>query len=290
MLKPDGLRILVSFSPFAMMPVLEDGSEPSSCPPVGWLQAAVEGLRATGAAMVKTHQADKALAALVVNNVAYAHPEGLLKTVQLVKECAETVAGEANAEELSGVLWACAEEAWLEEEALYELEAEKKVSLEELVDLYAELLEDATGVGSWLRMIVRPFRPEDMSIGCELLHARQPALRLVADYGDEHLPRAMKGAAYGCAWHLAGSSAAALSQYAERNVTWKEAGGCAKCAVLGTTAALQLPSAMDVVLACREAEVLCLEPEVDDAAVARISARTDEVLHRLLCPDEPADV
>jgi len=289
-IKPHNFRVLVCFSPFAMVPPLEDGSDSNNCPPVGWVQAAVGGCRATGAGIVKILQADKALAALVDNNKAYAHPEGLVKTIQMAKTCAEAVAGEANAAELSGVLWACAEEAWLEEQQVYEIEAEKNITLEELVDLYAELLDEETGVGDWLQMIVRPFRPEDMSIGCELLHARRPALRLIADYGDEHLPRAMKGAAYGCAWHLSGSSAAALSQYAERNVTWKEAGGCAKCAVLGPTAALQLPSAMDIVLACREAEVLCLDPDVDDAAVSRISVRTDEVLHRLTCPDDPADL
>merc|ERR1719329_1925518 len=56
-IKPEGFRILASFSPFALVPPVEEGAEPSECPPVGWLQAGFGGLRDTAAGIVKTFQA-----------------------------------------------------------------------------------------------------------------------------------------------------------------------------------------------------------------------------------------
>merc|ERR1740138_876567 len=105
---------------------------------------------------------------------------GLVQTMQLAQKAAETAAG-GRVEETSGVLLACGDEAWVEEEGVYEVELGKKLSLEELVDFYDELI--GATEGDWLQAIVQPFRLEDAAAGCEMLHARRPKVRLLLDFG-----------------------------------------------------------------------------------------------------------
>merc|ERR1719401_2360360 len=112
------------------------------------------------------------MANCVVGDVAFAPPGGLLQAVQLTKRAAEAAVGADRLAEACGVLLAAAEEAWLPQECVYEFEVGKKLTLEQLVDLYSELAEEG-----WIRTIVQPFRQEDAHAGCELLRARRPELR-----------------------------------------------------------------------------------------------------------------
>merc|ERR1712048_839197 len=109
----------------------------------------------------------------------------------------ETAMGGGGDADASLVLWASADEAWAEEEGVYEIETGKKLSLEQLVDFYVDLAADGL-----LRMIVQPFRQEDLVEGCALLREKKPDLRLVFDFNQKDVPPVVDGSGYSCALHV----------------------------------------------------------------------------------------
>lgn len=149
------------------------------------------------------------------------------------------------------------------------------------MDLYSEICEDG-----WVKLIVQPFRQEDMDVGSKLLRTKCPDVCSVCDYGDALPPKRIKGAVYGAAMHLSGNPATVLREYSERVMAWREAGGCARFVTLTPAAAAAIPSAIDIVLAVQEAEMVYVDMTVEDANVQQISSRGDEALHRLLFPDD----
>lgn len=290
-LRPASMRFCAAFSPFIWEPATATPGTLVGCPPLGWVPKAMQLGRkaASEAAAALAKEKDKNIQALAVGGVAYGHPEGVLTTARLARQAAEAAAaaeagggrtGPDLAAEISGVLLAYAEDAWLAEEDVYEVEVGKKLTLEQLVNLYAELAEEG-----WVRMIVEPFRGEDVSAGCELLHARAPGLRLVLDAADLALtPEGVKGEAFSSAWRLAGSVSASLAELCELAPPWEEADGFGRCVILDAEVVRLLPAVLEAVLACRGVEVLLLPPEATGDDLARLSARMDEFLCTLLYP------
>jgi len=262
--------------------------EAVDCPPLGWVTSAVGVLRGAGAEALKILQGDKASAALAADGVPYGHPGGLAKTLELTAEAFKRAGGDAAAAESSGVLFAAAEEAWIEEEGVYEIETGKKLTLEQLVDFYAEITESG-----WLRMIVQPFREVDLSAGCDLLREKCPEVRLVTqpaqDAADDARSAPSGAAAYGQALRLEGSLPEVLQRYAGTEPLWREAGGCAVCALLDAQAAKSTPMILDLVIALPGTEVVCISPEVEAEDLARISASVDQTMIGALYADDTID-
>merc|ERR1719229_177243 len=104
----------------------------ANCPQTGWFSNAVALLKKVSAEIAKTLTADKATAAVVVDGVSYGHPAGLAKSFELMQESLKReCGGNANVmAESSGMLIASADESWVEDEAVYEIESGKKYSLE----------------------------------------------------------------------------------------------------------------------------------------------------------------
>merc|ERR1712190_511252 len=175
--------------------------------------------------------------------------------------------GEAD---VSGLLLAGADEAWAEEEGVYEIETGKKLSLEQLVDFYVELAEDG-----WLSMIVQPFRQEDLVEGCTLLREKKPDLRLVFDFSQSDIPPASDGSGFSCALNATGSVALMLQQYAELAPQWQQADGCGRLTIIDPQFASAIPSAMTAVLAARESDTVYLANDIADADLAKMSAQVD---------------
>jgi hypothetical protein len=238
-------------------------------------------LRAAVGEAVKLLQGDKASAALVVEGVPYGHAGGLLKTFELTQEALKRAGGDAA--QSSGVLVAAADQAWNDAEKVYEIEAGKKLSLEQLAQLYSDLSDSG-----WLRMVVRPFRECDMSAGCELVRAHRPNLVLVADLplDDEGAAAARTApqgaAAYGAAFRLRGGAADVLGRYVEAEPQWREAGGCAVCAFLDGAAAAGLPSAVELLAAFGQTQVLLLAPDVTGPQLTALAACADDAPLRAL--------
>lgn len=265
------LRCCTALSPFAVGAAEDSPEDCEDCPPFGWLRAVLQAARAAQAEAVKALQADKGTAALVVEGVPFAHPLGLVKTMEMTRQATETAVG-GGRNEAAGVLIANADKAWIEEEQVYELKAGDKLDVEKLVDFYAELTEDG-----WVSMIIQPFRVEDASEGCAMLRERRPALRLVMDFGDDP-PPSVKGEAFSSTFRFPDSPAAALTQYAASAEEWNEADGCARCVVLDARTLERMPSALDVVCAIDGVEVLLFDGDVSEVAIERLSARCDDLL------------
>mmetsp|Transcript_18991 Transcript_18991/g.35615 ORF Transcript_18991/g.35615 Transcript_18991/m.35615 type:complete len:498 (-) Transcript_18991:106-1599(-) len=265
-MQPASLRCCIAVSPVSLAP---DGQLP-----LGWVMAVMEALKAAKAEVVKTLQGDKATASLVVDGAAHALPGGLVPTLQLARKGLEAAIS-TDATQAHGLLIVNAEEAWREEEGVYEVEAGKPKTLEELVEFYSELTEDG-----WLTMIVNPFREADAHIGAELLRARRPEIKLVQDYGEE-VPELTEEIAYSCFWHLPQTLPLVLQQYAEHAATWQEAAdGFGRLVHFDAAAVHAMPAIVEALLAC-DVQVMYMEEDMPDDAMAMISARQDEVLHRV---------
>ncbi|CAE7337786.1 unnamed protein product, partial [Symbiodinium pilosum] len=167
------LRFCVALSPMALA---VDGQLP-----FGWFAALCEVLKAAKTEAVKSLQADKATAALIVEGIAHALPGGIAPSLQLARKALESAA--SDSQKGHGLLIVNADQAWREEEGVYEVETGKQKSLEELVEFYAELAEDG-----WLTALVNPFREADTQLGAEMLRARRPHLKVVQDYGPDVVP------------------------------------------------------------------------------------------------------
>lgn len=278
-LRVPALRFCAAFTPFAAPATTPDA--PEDCPSLDWFSVVCQLARDARAEAVKGLQADKALASLVVDGIAYGHPEGLLQTARLARKAAEAAAGELGPSETSGVLLAYATEAWVAEEDVYEFETGKKLTLEELVNLYGELAEEG-----WVKMVVQPFRQEDLSAGCELLRARAPGLRLVADLTGTIHKSKLKGEAYSCPLRPSGSVPEVLRQYSELVELWREADGCGRCIFLDNNVAEAAPPIMDMLLACSHSEVILLPEDIADEGIAQLSRRVDDVLCHVLYAHE----
>jgi hypothetical protein len=293
-MQPPSLRCCAAFSPFAMASPAESDM-PKDFPALGWVTSTARLALAAIAEGHKALQADKAAATLVAEGVAYGHPTGILQTVKMTKNAALAALGPAAAEkeiETAGVLIAAAEEAWIDEEGVYELETGKKLSLEGLVELYAQLTEDA-----WVKMIVRPFRPDDMSAGCELLRAERPEVCLVADSPADAPPpkpppiplKGMPGEPYGCAQTFKGSPALAVHTHSELAPAWRGGDGCGRIVHVNADTVRVVGTVLDVVMACPDAQVVSFTPDVteDDFAVA--SLHMDELLWAAFSRDDDGE-
>ncbi|CAE7265690.1 unnamed protein product, partial [Symbiodinium natans] len=219
---------------------------------------------------MKTLQADKTTAALVVDGKSYALPGGLATTLQLAQKALESALA-SDSSKVHGLLIVNAEEAWREEEGVYEVEAGKQKSLEELVDFYAELAEDG-----WLTTFVNPFREADAHIGAELLRARRPDAKLVQDYGLD-VPEPVEETAFSCVWHLAQTLPSALRQYSEQATVWQEvADGFGSCVYLDAQALESMPAILEALLVCAGVQVIYMPEDIADDLVKQVSQRQDE--------------
>eukprot|EP00928_Gymnodinium_smaydae_P100178 TRINITY_DN9767_c0_g3_i1.p1 TRINITY_DN9767_c0_g3~~TRINITY_DN9767_c0_g3_i1.p1 ORF type:complete len:592 (-),score=138.80 TRINITY_DN9767_c0_g3_i1:189-1964(-) len=289
-IRPASLRICAAFTPFSAGAATSvDPEAPEDCPVPGWCKTVARMARGAAENAAKALQADKAAAAMVVDGLSYCHPGGLQQTLTMARQAAEAAAPGA-ASEVFGVLVAAAEEAWVDADGMYELEVGKPLSLEGLVEFYAQLLAEP-----WIRMIIRPFKSSDMAAGCEMLHAQFPDVRLVADASpDQDAPvppppaRSGHGARYSCAMNLEGSAALALNRYAEVAPTWCTADGFGRLVHLDAETARCVPAALEVVMACASPEVVCLTPDVTEEDLAGASARIDELLYSALANDDAA--
>jgi len=294
-LRPARLSCCAAFAPLAR----GDDDSAADASKLGWISAAAKLGRLARDEAVKLYSADKALGALVVDGVAHSHPDGLLKTMQLTKAAAEAAAGPAESRpfQVSGVLFAYGDEAWDDEASAYELENGKKLKLEELVGLYASLCEDG-----FVRMIVQPFRLDDISAGCALLRAQCPELRLVVDFGPP-IPSferplmstgriepegstggapigGVKGEPYSYLAHLTSSLSTplALRHYLDRAKGWRDADGAGRAACIDAQAAASWPSALDVALACADTELIFFARDIAQADIDKLSERVDFVI------------
>lgn len=274
----NSLQCLAALTPFGLEDTSRNIEDGKLCPPLGWVADTFQRLQDIGAEAVKELQKNKETASLAVNGVAYC-AGGLQKSLQLTQKLAETVVGTGREAETYGILWAAAGETWSDEACAYEMEQGKRLKLEDLVDLYDELL--ASG---WLQMIVNPFRLADALAGCELLRSRRPHVSLVFDFGEAVNVTVPKNDSYGCVLHMTESVPTVLQRYAERAPEWHEA-GCARCAVLSAEAALYMPDVLVTLLACRDTDVLCLARDTTEAAISAISERADGVLRPLIGDD-----
>lgn len=268
-LTPTSLRCCVALSPMALAEAADGHLT------FGWLARLFEVLKGAKAEVIKSLQADKATAALVVDGNPYALPGGLAPTLQLAQKALES-APASDSSKVHGLLIVNAEEAWREEEGVYEVETGKQKSLEELVDFYAEIAEDG-----WLTTFVNPFREADSQAGAELLRARRPEIKVVQDYGLD-VPEPVEELAFSCAWHLAQTLPSALRQYAEQATAWQEvADGFGCCVYLGAQALESMPAILEALLACAGVQVIYMPEEIADDLVKQVSHRQDEVLHRI---------
>eukprot|EP00930_Biecheleria_cincta_P047266 TRINITY_DN32728_c0_g1_i1.p1 TRINITY_DN32728_c0_g1~~TRINITY_DN32728_c0_g1_i1.p1 ORF type:complete len:575 (+),score=111.64 TRINITY_DN32728_c0_g1_i1:51-1775(+) len=305
-LKSASLRVCVALSPFALLPPPpppEPGTEGEEQedtaivvePPAGWVASVVEVLRSAQAEAVKLLQADKAMAALLVDGIAYGPPGdpkadigALAQTLQMAQKAAETAVAAlpGSPQECSGVLLAHAQEAWVEAEGedveegsgSYEFETGKRLTLEELVDFYAAVLE-----GGWIRTIVNPFRLADAEEGCKLLHEKMPELKLVQDYGTSTAPSQMpEGAVFSGLWKLPETLSLLLKQYAEQALLWQEMGtdGFGYCTTMSASVVSSLPAVLEALMACSEVQLICLDGDCPDEGIKVISDRIDDVLFR----------
>jgi len=286
------LRVCAAFTPFVAGSADAALEAPAECPALGWVGTTVRIAQASVAEGLKVLQADKATAASVVDGIGYA--TGLVQTVRLARKAAEAAAGGA-AEETSGVLIAAAEEAWVEEDGggAYELETGQKMSLQELVDLYALAAED-----NWLRMIVRPFRPDDMDEGCRLLNAARPEVRLVADSAadSEELPvppgvpeRGMPCEAYGCALTLSGPPSAVIETFVDRAIKWRGGNGCGRLLHLDARTAKASKSTIEAAMSLPDTEVLLIPPDLVEEDVLEMSKRVDAMMLAVLFAEESGE-
>jgi len=229
----------------------------------------------------KLYLAEKTLGGLVVDGVNFCHTEGLKATAGCLHKAVQ--ASLANPDDAYGVLIAGADEAWIAEELVYELETGKKLNLEELVDLYADLCEDG-----WIKTIVQPFRLDDFSEGSALLRSKCPDLHVAADFGLESPPASLpKGDAYGYAPCFTGLSApAALKQYLDRVKGWPQ--DSMQCVNL-PEAAGECPSLVEVALACSDTKQIVIPKEIGEEGLVKINERLDDMLWRALypCEDDP---
>lgn len=283
-LKPASMRFCAALTPFAAGapeadPGLPEDFLASGAPNIGFVGAVSELGRAVQAEVAKLMQADKALAPLVVNGVP--HAQGFADSLQLLQKAGEAVVGEGN-NTLSCVLLAAATEAWIDDEGVYEIEAGKKLTLEQLVELYAEVCEDG-----FVKTIVQPFRLEDVSTGCELLASRRPEVRLVMDYGEATPPLPGKGSHHSFVAHVPPRfPARVLREVGEATKAWREAGGCARVVSIDAEAASTSASPLDVALAVEGAEVVLFSSEVAPEDLVSMSDRMDEVLYRAAYGDD----
>eukprot|EP00933_Yihiella_yeosuensis_P074662 TRINITY_DN83650_c0_g1_i1.p1 TRINITY_DN83650_c0_g1~~TRINITY_DN83650_c0_g1_i1.p1 ORF type:complete len:570 (+),score=117.45 TRINITY_DN83650_c0_g1_i1:95-1711(+) len=288
-LKVPTFRCCAALTPFGMLepptPPEEEDEQANSAPvddlpPFGWLYSLVQAIKASQGEAVKALQADKATAAMVVEGIPYG-PGSLAQIVQMTQKAIEASLGavSGNPAEASGVLIMNADEAWLEEEEVYEVETGKHLSLEELVDLYAELTEDG-----WVKTLVQPFRQEDAETGCELLHDRRPDLHVVQDFGvdqDQEADEIPEEITCSCLWRVPSTLPLILRQYVQQVPQWHEGTlGFGHCAMLDAEAA-NLPLALDALLAGSMTHVILPAEDVSDAAYQKLSDHADEVLHRI---------
>lgn len=251
---------------------------PEAEPRRGMIQAQMQALHAAKAEAVKALQADKTTASLVVDGVAHVLPT-LLQTFQACQKAIDAVAEERPS---SGILFANAEETWKEEEAVYELEAGKPRSLQELVEFYVELTEDG-----WISTLVNPFRDEDFQTGCELLKASRPQVLILRDYGDEIAPELDEDTPFGCLWHVRPTAPLPqiLRRYTEHANSWHDlADGFGRCCLLDLGGASDdaVPEAlMEALMACAEVQTIYVPHLLPEELTAHLSQRLDEVLQRV---------
>jgi hypothetical protein len=278
------LRCCVALSPFVAVPEQEAAPAvklegvPEQCPGLGFFRSVTTVAQRVNEEAGKLYQADKALAALVVDGINYAHTNGLKETVGSMHKAVQ--AAVANPEEAYGVLIAGADEAWVAEELVYELENGKKLNLEELVDFYADLCEDG-----WIKTIVQPFRLDDFSEGSVLLRSKCPDVHIAADFASTDPPTSLpKGDMYGYAPSFAGLSApAALRQYVDRVKGWPQ--DSMQCVCLPATAG-ECPSLVEVALACSDTKQIVIPKEVAEEGLLKINERLDDMLWRAVYPCE----
>jgi len=258
---------------------------PEGEPSMGMLAAQMQALHAAKTEAVKGLQADKTTASLVVDGIAHVLPT-LLQTFQACKKAIDAVAEERPSH---GILFAYAEEAWKEEEAVYELETGKPRSLEELVEFYAELTEDG-----WITTLINPFRDDDFQSGCELLKASRPQLMLIRDYGDAIAPEIDEDTPFGCFWHLRPQVPlpSLLRRYADHANSWSDlADGFGHCCLLdleteGDEAPAVPEALMEAILACGAVQTIYVPRELPEALVTQLSTHLDEMLLRVQALEE----
>eukprot|EP00929_Paragymnodinium_shiwhaense_P105104 TRINITY_DN70007_c0_g1_i1.p1 TRINITY_DN70007_c0_g1~~TRINITY_DN70007_c0_g1_i1.p1 ORF type:complete len:573 (+),score=161.90 TRINITY_DN70007_c0_g1_i1:92-1810(+) len=281
-------RICITAKPaFVGGALTEESTFADQCPTAGWVTSAVRVAVAGLGEAAKVLASDKASAACVVEGVPYSHPAGLVQTIRLARKAGEQAAGAGGVSETKGLLVANADEAWLEEEGVYEVETGKKLSLQELVDLYVLAAED-----DWLQMIVRPFRPEDMATGSELLREQRPDVRCVASAaadGEEPLkaPAGPTPEAYSAAMDLNGET---LSQFVNRGPSWRVGGhGLGRLLRLSTSTAKSMATAVEVALALPDTEVILLEADATEEDFVPLAAAADSLLNVLRARPVPED-
>lgn len=275
---PSNLRFCVALSPFATCPDQEglipavEGA-PQECPRLGFFKSV------TIVAGRVNEEAGKLKAPVEGVNFA----GGLKETVGMMQKAVQ--ASVTNPEDAYGVLIAGADEAWVAEELVYELETGKKVNLEELVDVYVDLCEDG-----WIKTIVQPFRLDDFSEGCALLRSKlkekeSPDVHLAADFGSESPPWSLpKGDVYGYAPCFTGLSApAALKQYSDRVKGWPQ--DSMQFVSLPDIAG-ECPSLVEVALACSDTKQILIPKEIGEEGLLKINERLDDMLWRALYPCE----
>jgi len=279
---PSKLRLCVALSPFATAPDQEptpatEGA-PEECPRLGFFKSITSVSARVNEEAGKLYQADKALAGLVVDGVNYSHVEGLKATAGCLRKAVQ--AAVTKEEDAYGVLIAGADEAWIAEELVYEIENGKKLNLEELVDLYADLCEDG-----WIKTIVQPFRLDDFSEGSVLLRSKCPDVHIAADFGSDPPHSIPKGdSGYGFAPSFAGYSAPlALRQYIDRVKGWPQESMQLVSLPENTGAC---PSFIEVALACSDTKQILIPKEISEEGLMKINERLDDMLWRALYPCE----
>lgn len=303
-LKSASLRVCVALSPFALLPPPPpaepgaEGDEETALmvePPSGWVNSVIEALRSAQAEAVKLLQADKAMAALIVDGIAYGPPGDpkadigpLAQTLQMAQKAAEAAiaAVSGSPQECFGVLLAHAQDVWVEAEGeeveegsgSYEFETGKPLTLEELVNFYVAVLE-----GGWIRTIVNPFRQVDAEEGCKMLHEKLPELKLVQDYGTSSVASQIpEGSPFSGLWQLPETLSLLLKQYAEQAPLWQEMAtdGFGYCTKMSSSVAASLPVVLEALMACSEVQLICLESDCPDDGIKKIAERVDDMLFR----------
>jgi hypothetical protein len=279
---PAKLRLCVALPPFVSCPDQEllpavDGA-PEECPRLGFFKSVTMVAQRVNEEAGKLYQAEKTLGGLVVDGVNYSHTDGLKASVGFLRKAVQ--AAVANPDDTYGVLFAGADEAWVAEELVYELESGKKLNLEELVDLYADLCEDG-----WVKTIVQPFRLDDFSEGSALLRSKCPDLHIAAEFEEGVPPTSLpKGDVYGYSPNFTGLSApAALKQYIDRVKGWPQ--DSMQCVSL-PEAAGEHPSLVEVALACSDTKQILIPKEIGEEGLVKINERLDDMLWRALYPCE----
>eukprot|EP00746_Dinoflagellata_sp_MGD_P118072 gnl/MRDRNA2_/MRDRNA2_54109_c0_seq2.p1 gnl/MRDRNA2_/MRDRNA2_54109_c0~~gnl/MRDRNA2_/MRDRNA2_54109_c0_seq2.p1 ORF type:complete len:532 (+),score=107.62 gnl/MRDRNA2_/MRDRNA2_54109_c0_seq2:92-1687(+) len=278
---PTKLRVCVALTPFATLPDQEVAAAvegaPEECPRLGFFKTV------TMVAKRVNEEAGKLCPPnLIVDGINYCSTDGVKATAGLVRKAVQVAV--ASPDDTYGVLVAGADEAWVAEESMYELETGKKLNLEELVDLYADLCEDG-----WIKTIVQPFRLDDFSEGSALLRSKCPDLHIAADFGSESPPATLpKGDVYGYAPCFEGLSAPeALKQYIDRVKGWPQD---SMQFVSVSEAAGECPSFVEVALACSDTKQILIPKEIGEEGLVKINERLDDMLWRALypCEDDPS--